>query len=318
VNPTFTLASAPSPAASLALTINGLEQALAINYTLVGRVITYLTTPPGPYDVQRASYRYYQTPTPTTQPGAFNVLSDIIYFALRLIGVIQESGRTASAYRIADVLGALNGMLDAWNTERRTVWGMLANTYGLTAGQQSYAIGSSSIGTVDIDFPRPSRIDAASMVLPNAGTGQALELFMNRLEWDDWQRIPIKNVPSSLATSYYYDQADPIGNISLFPVPNVANQLRLYLWQVLTTFASEQDTVFLPPGYLRAIRYNLAVEIADMFPTATLKPATTAIAMESKAKLKTLNQPPIGMSCDPAALSQGGGRYNFYTDQTHR
>lgn len=252
---------------------------------------------------------------PAAPPAQVNVRTGIIYYALRLIGQAQRAGVGPSTDEIADVLGALNAMLDSWNTERRIVWAMVANDKVLNASQAVYKIGDSTFGAVDINYPRPSRIDAASMVITTSVPN--IELPMGKLEWDDWQRLPVKSTPATFATRYYYDRAEPIGNISLYPVPNTANTLRLYLWQTLTTFAAATENVYLPQGYLRAIRYNLAVEIADMFPGAALKQATVNIARESKANIKTINQPPMSMDCDPAAMAGSGGRYNFYTDKSH-
>lgn len=58
VNAVFTLANAPSPAASLILTLNGLVQyAGGVSYTLAGNQITYAVAPLVG-DVHRAWYRY--------------------------------------------------------------------------------------------------------------------------------------------------------------------------------------------------------------------------------------------------------------------
>ena len=72
----------------------------------------------------------------------------------------------------------------------------------------------------------------------------------------------------------------------------------------------------LPPGYLRALVFNLAVEMADDFPRAVLKPMTVQIAAESKAWIKRKNIRPMDIGCDPGCVSTPGNwtsRWNNYT-----
>jgi hypothetical protein len=53
--------------------------------------------------------------------------------------------------------------------------------------------------------------------------------------------------------------------LHLNPVPSAADTLVLYTWQQLSRFAATSDTFDLPPGYARAIRYNLALELAPEY-----------------------------------------------------
>jgi len=57
INSTYTLVQAPSPAASLALYLNGLRLEAGIDYTLSGNGITFVTVVPQTGDVLQAYYR---------------------------------------------------------------------------------------------------------------------------------------------------------------------------------------------------------------------------------------------------------------------
>lgn len=249
--------------------------------------------------------------------GSVSVGDDIIYSALRIIRVLGAPQRGASNPEIQDGLEVVNSLLDALNIERMFIWAVQRCIFPLVAGQAVYSIGTQAdadaLGiTVDFDRPRPARIEYASMILLN-NPQAPLELPMVPLDYFGWQSLPLKNTPSSLATNFYYDQANPIGHIHLFPVPNVANLIALYLWQTLAQFTSKDERVFLPPGCLRMLQYNLAVELASRFKQSVLTEKTVEIADESKRRFKSINKPPLDMICDPATLGSSG-RYNFYTD----
>jgi hypothetical protein len=66
-NTQFSLANAPSPAASLTLYRNGLAQSPGVDYTLAGSVLTFLSVSvPQPTDLLQAFYRMPGSGTGTT------------------------------------------------------------------------------------------------------------------------------------------------------------------------------------------------------------------------------------------------------------
>ena len=70
--------------------------------------------------------------------------------------------------------------------------------------------------------------------------------------------------------------------------------------------------VELAPGYARALRTNLAVELAPEFGRPP-DPVIHQAAKESLADLKRANFPLVEVGIDPA-LTGGGGSYNILTD----
>jgi hypothetical protein len=77
----------------------------------------------------------------------------------------------------------------------------------------------------------------------------------------------------------------------LWPKPSAANKVVLYSMKALTAFATADTAVSLPNGYLRALRYNLAIEMAPEFGREPSALVVTA-AQESKEVIKRMNIKP--------------------------
>src|SRR5438309_11784869 len=93
------------------------------------------------------------------------LVSDIIQSSMRLLGATTH-GRTASAPALADGLTALNLLLDSWNADRLNIYNIAANTYALTAGQQTYTMGTGG----NFNTTRPAAgVESANIVLSNNG-----------------------------------------------------------------------------------------------------------------------------------------------------
>jgi hypothetical protein len=243
-------------------------------------------------------------------------VKDLIYAGFRIAGVLANAGRNflESGSHYQDAFAILNAMLDSWNTERLTVFSIKQHDQNLVPLQQTYTIGPGG----DWNAPRPSRIERANLVYISANPDQPLEIPIEILTLDGWKSIPLKNVQSVFPLQLYYDAAydSPVGvgNVSVFPVPQVINIVRLFLWQIFGQFASVDDSVAFPPGYLKAIQYNLAREIAMRWPeTAKMSPLALQEASDAKEKIKLLNTPMLDLACDEALVNRPSGMWNWRT-----
>lgn len=227
-------------------------------------------------------------------------VADLIRGAFRVLGVLAAS-ESPKASEQADGLESLNDMLDSWASERLTLFATLRSTHTLTPSLSPHTIGTA--GT--FNTTRPIRIDRASIV---SGGSETPISILSDAEWQETQGKDSVGTPSML----WYETAYPLGKIWLNPVPAAAATLALYTWQQLGRFASVATTFDLPPGYGRAIRFNLAKELAPEYSVAMSAEAMD-IANESKSMLKRANQQTSHMGSDPAVL--GGGAFNLVTGE---
>lgn len=237
--------------------------------------------------------------------------ADLIASACRLIGVLG-AGQPLPNDIATDGLMVANQMLDSWSADRLTVFTITIDEFPLTPNQQVYTYGTGG----NFDAPRPPRLYRASIVsLTNPN--QPLELPIPIYTDKDWQtQIPVKNITTSLPEGVYDDGAFPFRNLSFWPIPIVVVNTRLYSWTAMQQFANLTTNYTWPPGYLEALRYNLAVRLIAEFPgnyNPIMVQTTGGLAVESLARIRTMNVPKIQASIDPELLDRSA-RYNFYSD----
>lgn len=229
-------------------------------------------------------------------------VQELIYPAFRLSQITKVAGRTANVYEFADALATLNAMLEAWNIERLTAYKIERDVWPLDPPQASYSLGPNA----DWNAPRPVRIENAGIIIEGDH-----EVPLSVLDKDQWADVRLKSTTSTIPQFLYNDGSFPATRVWLWPVPTVTYTVALYTWHQLTAFAQLTDVVNLPPGYVRAIQFNLAVELAAANPQNTISPITIAKATEFKAALKSVNNTPPLMSLDPT-LSQSS-TFNILT-----
>ncbi len=244
------------------------------------------------------------------------LVSDILYRSLRLAGVLGAPGRTPSTIQLTEAYNVANAMLDSWNTERLIIYEIERSIQTLVAGTQDYLIGTGQTFNVD----RPSRIERAGLIYLS-NPAQPLEVPMQILTVADWSSIPVKVIPSTIPTQLYYEPSFPYGTIHLWPIPSMVNQLALYLWKKISQFTSTGQTVTFPDGYLKAITYNIAVELSALMwegHPIRVSPKVEQIAVESKAKIKALNIGIMDIGVDQALVQRFDGQWNNYTGDWQR
>jgi hypothetical protein len=233
---------------------------------------------------------------------------DLIKFSLRSAGVLAD-GEVPTASEAQDSLLIAQQMMDSWSADRLKVFSIQRTAqFPLTSGQQVYRVGTGG----DFNIPRPAKLSRVGII--NLGNPiQPLELPLEYLTYDEWAGIPVKNIQSALPLKVWDDQGFPYRNLSYWPVPNVQVQTVLYIWAVLSTFPDLTTDVEFPPGYFKALRYNLAVELCADF-SMPVPQVVTELAAESRAIIEAMNALDIVMRCDPAVVNPKQQVYNWISD----
>jgi len=233
-----------------------------------------------------------------------STIRDLITGSLRLIEEVG-AGETASAESCADGLTALNAMLGSWSIQGDLVFTETTETFSLTSGQSNRTIGP----TGNYVTTRPNKIIRATVSL-TADDSYDLRI----LGMADYAEISDKTL-SGEPEAVYYDGNFPNGTLYFWPVPSTTYGLVIYSEKSLSEYSSINDTLTVPPGYERAFRYNLAVEIAPEYGKSA-SPDVKSIAISSKSAIQAQNnQNDIDrQGVDPALMRWNGfdiltGRY---------
>jgi hypothetical protein len=203
---------------------------------------------------------------------------DIVTGSLRLIGVVQKSEPIA-ADEAQDGLERLNEMIASWANDSLMVFARSWENFALTPGQSTYTIGTGG----DFNTVRPTQIISAYVRL----SGSNIDYPLNLITDDQYAlEISIKNLQSNIPYVLNYDNGYPLAKIRVWMVPSTSMSLYMQMEKQVASFASLDDVINLPPGWLKAIRYNLAVELA---PEYNVDPSNLVLkgAEDSKAELRS-------------------------------
>jgi len=194
------------------------------------------------------------------------VTADLIRATLRLIGAISSS-ETPNADESSDALEALNLMLGSWGASRFLSASTSKVTHNLT-GASSYTIGVGG----DINTTRPTAIYNASWSVGG------LDYPLTNLDYADYQNIGIKTI-GGIPEYITLNPDNPLSTIYLFPIP-ANGTLTLDNIRPATDLTLADDLPY-PPEWIRALKFNLAIEIAPEY-GFSVAPELVAMAKESR------------------------------------
>jgi hypothetical protein len=151
---------------------------------------------------------------------------------------------------------------------------------------------------------RPTQIDQLRIVYQS--------IVFEVTQWDNlrFNAIPFPTQPGPLPFHFAYQATMPNGTVSLWPVPNQAISVSVTSNQQLTQIASLSTTLVFPPGYKRAMRFNLAKDLQSEF-GAPLSPIALETAAKSLGAIKRANMSPVEAVWDPMYSGNGYGGTGF-------
>lgn len=223
---------------------------------------------------------------------------DLINQALLSLGV-KRSGESLASHEVQDMLDVLRQMLDGWSNEHLLIPAEITESLPLTTGQHIYTYGPGG----DLDTVRPQKI-LDCFLRDRSGYDYPVDIIYRERYNDE----PDKGQPSR-PYQLYWNSTSPQLTLFFDNSPDIAYTA---FFTVLKPFISPEDIneeIAFPPGYDRAIRYNLAAEASSMF-GANIPPTVAAIAEESIRRLKVQNARIPVLKTEISDNRQ----YNIYTD----
>jgi len=227
---------------------------------------------------------------------------DQINGALRLIGMLAE-GETPSAETASDALSAMNQMLDSWSTERLSVFNTQDQVFTWPAGQITQSLGPSG----DFIGNRPVQLDDSTYYRDPATNVSFGIKMINQQQYDG---IAVKTVSSTYPQVLWINMENPDVSMTIYPKPTRDLEWHFISVTELAQPALLNTVLLFPPGYLRAFRYNLAMEVAAEFGVEP-SPQVKRIAMSSKRNIKRINATGDIMSL-PYSIVATRQRFNVY------
>lgn len=237
---------------------------------------------------------------------AIATFGDLISLALINAGIIGQ-GQTAGTEDTNNACQMLNAMLGQWQRRRYLIYHLEEQSISAT-GAQSYSIGPGG------DFAmaaRPSEINYAfARQVINANPQQIdypLQILPSR---EDYALIQLKSL-ASFPQWAWFDAAYPLGQLFVYPV--ITSQFSIYIGYpaLLQSVSSLTDAINMPPEYIGALLYNLAVVLAGAY-QLTPNPFVLGEARATLETLRTANAQVPRMTMPRGLIYPP--RYNVYSD----
>lgn len=108
---------------------------------------------------------------------------------------------------------------------------------------------------------------------------------------DKYTAIGLKGLAGPWPIVGWYNPTFPYGNVYFYPNPSSAGVLHLFTDTILTDFSTLTQSINLPQGFARALKKNLAVELAPEYGKG-VTPILQRQADESLKMIKSLNSTP--------------------------
>lgn len=262
---------------------------------------SYTVGPGGDFDIaqrpdklESAFLRQYPVAgTPAPSPVTITVgASPFVYIAPEA-GVVVISGGTVSAIFVSRISGD-----SSWTA---------------TTSPVTVAVGD-AVQVVYSVVPAMQLTPTVDVVTPAALSPTAVDTPLDILEsMEDYNRIRLKGL-SSFSNRVFYDAGYPLGRIWPYPITTASlYAINITVKQVLQAFTSLGQTIDLPPEYMAALHYNMALRLRVQYnvppPNPDLLPG---LAKDALNVIRNANAQIPRMTMPTSLMRRG--IYNPYSD----
>jgi len=213
-------------------------------------------------------------------------------------------------------LRLLNDVLDELSNRAQFIPIISRNAFPMVSSQggpsNPYTIGPGG----NFNVPRPPNqksIVSANLVLTVSTPNVRIPLGIYTDDAYDANAIP--DLANIQPTGLYYNPTytGDLGSIFLWPVPTVNyNLLELFLQQPVAQFADLTTTYYVPDGWKKALKYNLADNLQTPY-GKQLSPAAQRIAVSSFGTIKRANVKLSDLMNDASWTNNRQTYYNILT-----
>ena len=287
-----------------------------------------------------------ETPTPEAAQDAFDMLNDMldqwsnegmmVYYKTEIIFTTTNnqtqytigpggqigasftgsiSGTTLTVTAIGSGAIAIGQTLSGTGvTAGTTIVGFNTGAGGNVNEVGTYTITPSqtvSSTTISAYYQRPLSLTSAYVRISTTANGApiiggGLDYPVAVLNFDQYNSIGLKTMSGPWPKAIYYQPAEILGNIFVWPAP-AQGELHIFTDTQFRNYQTQNDVFALPQGYNMALRWCLAERLMPMYGKAsqTQIGMITAYAAQAKATLKRTNMKPPMVASYPDAIITG-------------
>ena len=147
---------------------------------------------------------------------------DFVTLAMKEVGVVGL-GQTPNSEDINNCYTLLIRMLAQWQ-KRRWIVPNLIDVYATANGNISNTIGPGEY----YNTKRPDKIQSAYFKHVNSGSNDVSYPLIPIWSYEDYSQISLKQL-LTWPTYYFYDNAFPVGNVFIWPIPDANYEIHLIL-----------------------------------------------------------------------------------------
>lgn len=221
------------------------------------------------------------------------IVLDLIKAAMRQAGILA-TGETPSADMAQDALLVVNDLLENWSTERLSVWGAANETFNTVAGQATYTVGQGA----NFNTTRPVSIDGAYVNF------SGVDFPLTSITQQEYNDISLKTMRQPIAERFLYVNDFPNGLLTIWPVPTAAVPITLTTARILASNVTLTTALTGPPGFTKAFRLCLAVELCPEF-GQTASTELVQVMADARSDYKNSNRVDVVAYHDPAVVGLG-------------
>jgi len=144
----------------------------------------------------------------------------------------------------------------------------------------------------DFKVERPLRVKQKGSYTRITTQASALDYSIVGIDEAQYNQIGYKAISAPWPIVMWYNPTYPLGTLKFYQNPSQAGELHLFTESILQTFTDLTEQVIMPQGYSRAIKKNLARELAPEY-GVIWTPLMEKQAKEAYDNIKALNKTPV-------------------------